>query len=137
MHLSPRSISFSLLRAAAHRAAVETLVASAAADHDRAAIGTGRRILLVKAGDAADARHRSAAARRLSIDRNYFFADRDVLVGLWLDDPHFLLRIAVEKLGGEPAENIIHDRLGHGDVGVFGEARRLETHMAELVDQTP
>ena len=53
------------LRAAAHCAAVETLIASAAADHDRAAIGTGRRVLLVKAGDPADARHRRTPARRL------------------------------------------------------------------------
>ena len=43
-------------------------------------------------------------------DRNDFF-----LVNFFhrflLDDAGFLLRIAVEKLAGEPAENVIHDRL--------------------------
>ena len=50
------------------------------------------------------------------------------------DDARFLLRFFVEKLAGEPAEDIIHDRFGHRDIGILGEARRLEAHMAELVD---
>ena len=49
-------------------------------------------------------------------------------------DSDFLLRVAVEKLAGEPTEDIIHDRFRHRDIGILGEARRLETHMAELVD---
>ena len=44
------------------------------------------------------------------------------------------LGIAVEKLGCQPPKDIIHDRLGHGDIGVFGKPRGFEAHMAELVD---
>src|SRR6266498_4749021 len=61
----------------------------------------------------------------------------DFFYWLMLDNTDLLLRIAVKKLGRKPAENVIHDRLGHRDIGVFGETRRLETHMTELVDQHP
>ena len=63
--LKSRKCRIGRSRTPAHRAAVHALVASAAADHDRAAVRTGRRVLLIQAGDAADARHRRAAAGRL------------------------------------------------------------------------
>ena len=59
------------------------------------------------------------------------------VLGSCLDHADFLLGFVVEELAGEPAENIIHDRLRHRDVGVLGESRGLEAHMAELVDQSP
>jgi len=64
------------------------------------------------------------------------FFDGLLLLPARADDTDLLLRIAVKKLGRKPAENVIHDRLGHRDIGVFGETRRLETHMTELVDST-
>src|SRR5687768_2987413 len=113
-------LAVSRLGAAAHRAAVHAFIAGAAADHDCAAIRAGRRILLVETRHAADGRHRRAAARRVRSDRNDFF-QLGLFVGFLFDDADLLLGIAIEKLGSEPAEDIVHDRFGHRDVGILGE----------------
>ena len=124
-----------ILRATADSTAVEALIASAAANHDGTAIRTRRRILLVKAGDTADAGHRRPAPRRLSDDRYDFLRNRAFLVFRFLlDDANLPLGIAVEKLGCQPPEDVIHDRLGHGNIRIFGKSRGFEAHMAELVD---
>ncbi len=52
-----------------------------------------------------------------------------------LDDPQGLLVFQGQELGGQPAEDIVGDRLGDGDLGVAGEARRFEARVGELVDQ--
>ena len=125
-----------ILRATADSTAVEALIASAAAKHDGTAIGTGRRILLVKAGDTADTGHRPPPPRRLSDNRYDFLRNRDFLVfRLLLDDTDLPLGIAVEKLGCQPPEDVMHNRFGHGNIGILGKPRWFEAHMAELVHQ--
>jgi hypothetical protein len=123
-------------RATADGTAVHALVAGAAADHDGTAIGTRRRILLIEAGDTADTRHRRSASRCLADDRYDFLRNRDLFRFL-SDDADLPLGLAVEKLGGQPPENIIHNRLGHRNIGILGKAGRFEAHMAKLVDQPP
>src|SRR4029453_11438988 len=121
----------------APRATVHTLIAGAAPNHDGTAVGAGRRILLVKARHAANVGHRRAAARRLRCDRDPLLSGEMFPIAgflwLWLHDPDLLLRITVEELGRQPAENIVHNRLRHRDIGILRETGRLEPHMAELV----
>src|SRR4030095_14756947 len=94
-----RPVAPSRLRAAAHRTAVQAFIARTAANHDSAAVGAGRRVLLVEARHTADARHRRAAARRMNRERDDFFMVH-FFDGFLFDDADLLLRVAVEKLAG-------------------------------------
>jgi hypothetical protein len=67
-------------RATADSTAIQALVAGAATDHDGAAIGTGRRILLVETGDTANAGHGRPASWGLSSNRHHFLRDRDFFI---------------------------------------------------------
>src|SRR5207247_9193652 len=69
------------LRTPAHGAAVHALIAGTAANHDGAAVRTGRRILLVQTRDTADAGHRGAPSWSLGRDRDHLLAGSGLFTG--------------------------------------------------------
>src|SRR3989440_8958827 len=127
-----RSPPFFLLTAPAGAAAVEALVAGAVANHDRAAVGARRRVLLAHETDLDRARigwcrlyRRGRRSRRgRNLDDLVAADDADV----------FLLRSA-QELRGQPAEDVVGDRLRDRDFGVLGESRGLEAGVRELLHQ--
>ena len=50
-------------------------------------------------------------------------------------DPHPCAVFLIQELRSEPAEDVIHHRLGDRDLFIVGEAGGLEAHMTEFVDQ--
>ena len=51
--------------------------------------------------------------------------------------PRAGLVVGRQEARAEPAEDVVHDRLGDRDLRVAGEAGRLEADVRELVDQVP
>ena len=49
-------------------------------------------------------------------------------------DAEALAGLEVQVVQGQAAEDVVHDRLRHPDVGVVGEAGRLEAQVGELRD---
>ena len=107
-----------MLTAARRASAVLALVAGPVARHQSAALGAGR-----------------------SVGRRQ--RERQVLLRLLLRlvqlrrltrlDGKRVLR--TQELRAHPAEDVVHDRLRVGNLLIPRPARRLEPHMAELVDE--
>src|SRR5262249_35806722 len=51
-------------------------------------------------------------------------------------DARVVLRLWRQKLRGKPTENVIHDRLGEADLRVARHPRRLESDVAEFINQS-
>src|SRR5437899_11432646 len=87
------------LRTPAHGAAVHALVTGTAANHDGAAVRTGRRILLVETRNTADAGHRDTPSWSLGRDRDHLLAGSGLFTGKFLrllfDDSHYFHLFAV------------------------------------------
>src|ERR1017187_6295970 len=106
------------LAAPARPAAISALVAASVAGHDGAAFGAQggvghrwrERQLLLRVGLGGAQRAGGFAGFRYRV-------------------------FGAEELRAEPAENVIHDRLGVGNLLVPGPAAGLETHVRELVHQ--
>src|SRR3989304_5486332 len=52
-----------------------------------------------------------------------------------VDEPEVRLVVRGQEAAAEPAEDVVHDRLGDRDLVVAGEAGRLEADVGELVDE--
>src|SRR5262245_33785889 len=103
-------VSALALRAAARIPAVRALIAGAAADHDRAARRAGRRVLLIlnrrirgRRCDSFGRRGGSGCCRQLTVT---------VLVELPAVDAGMELRLGRQELRGQPAKDVVDDRLG-------------------------
>src|ERR1700736_2024752 len=120
------------LRATRRAAAVEALVAGAVANHDRAAVRARRRVLLAHETDLDRVRidrcrldrRWGRGCRRLDLDDRLAAYDAD----------RFLLG-STQELRGEPAEDVVGDRLRDRNFGVLRESRRLEAGVRELLHQ--
>jgi len=119
-----------MLTTPARRAAVHALVAGGVPDHDAAALVAGR---CVCRGLEREAGGFDAAGT----GDDFLLGDGDGGdgVGVAADHADGLLLLGTEELRAEPLEDVIHQGLGHGDLGVTGEAGGLEAHVGELVHE--
>src|SRR5438874_250379 len=112
-----RVSSVFLLTAPAGAAAVEALVAGAVANHDRAAVGARRRVLLAHETDLDRAR-----IGWCRLDRRGRRSRRGRNLDDWVaaDDADVFLLGSTEELRRQPAEDVVGDRLRDRDFGVLG-----------------
>lgn len=139
-------------RAPTRAPAVQALVASPVAHHDRAAVAAAGSVLLVaERGSVAGVgavrvlrRGDDGGSGEGGYERGVFLRQRGYVGdgfgdggrGVFAEDYSGVgLAFAVEELRREPFEDVVHDRFGHGDFGVFGEAARFESRVGEFVDQ--
>src|SRR6202048_1929715 len=117
------------LTATRSAAAVEALVAGPVANHDRAAVRARRRVLLAHETDLDRVR-----IDRCRLDRRWGRGCRrlDLDNRLAAHDADRLLLGAAQELRGEPAEDVVGDRLRDRDFGVLRESRGLEAGGGEL-----
>src|SRR3990172_2065420 len=105
-------------------AAVIAAVASAAPGHDPAAVGAGRGVALaagVVAGAVArGGRHVVLLRHQLRLHRRR-------------EHPELLLLRLAQERRGQPAEDVVDDGLGDGDLAVLRAPGRLEPHVREFV----
>src|SRR5437016_4329888 len=103
-----RSLPLFWLRATARAAAVEALVAGAVANHDRAAVRAGRRVLLAHETDLDRAR-----IDRCRLDRGCRRGCRRLKLNdrLAAHEADRLLLGSAQEFRGEPAEDVVGDRL--------------------------
>src|SRR5207248_11134997 len=69
---------------------------------------------------------------RNSLPRNYWSLGEGHLS---VDHSHHILLISGKELRREVPEDVVDERLRHGDIRIGRESRRLEARVAELVDQ--
>src|SRR5262249_16769650 len=148
-----QSLRRSISGAAARRTTVEAFVASPVAHHQRAAFRTARRIGLgaerdrrlrcrtrARKPDGMAGGRRGTEEARGNGRRPDFFCwrgDRPRTANrlVTLDETDGRSLLAGEEARAEEPENVVDERLRHRDVGILGEARRLEAYVAELRDQ--
>src|SRR6185312_9731094 len=137
---SPGGEPMSWLRAAARRAAVRALVASAVADHQRAALVARRSIGLLDPRAILHLDRNRGLHARLHLDRDEVLREHRNLRQVELGRARRGVTLAETRAFGreadvQPAEQVIHDRRRDRDFLVAGEARRLEPRALELLDQ--
>src|SRR5262249_25291328 len=124
--------------------AVHALVAGPVADSDGAAFGAGWGVgiddecqLLRRAGVAVSGRFgrwgRWLGRRHRGGGRGRGLC-RLTRRGVATQYADSFLVLGVQESAGQPAEDVVDDRLGDGDLRVLREAAWLEAHVAELVD---
>ena len=103
----------------ARPAAVAALIAASIAGHDGSAFGAERGVL-----------HRRDWSKGQRLLRVGFGRTQRQRVA------YFARRVfGAKELRAQPAENVIHDRLGVRDLRIPRETAGLETHVAEFIDQ--
>src|SRR5438552_18878953 len=121
------------LRAPARAAAAHALITAAVSHHDRAAEAARRRVAQVDdAGQGVGGMDRVRRGHGGRGRPPYIFRLR--AEGCWprsevLEQP---LLLAGKEARLQPAEDVVHDRLGEADLGVCGPAAGLEAGVREF-----